>query len=211
MQFYLFSRTMYVVSNCNNCRFSWITSSWSESLGGDAVMRVSQAWRRTGSTQASCAREPQRCRRLGLGLFSAGDRRRGQGQWRRAGRGEGRCKLWTRKGERPLSKFSTSFRTFWGILSTCYHFNAIVTLRQKKCTVLARHQSSRKKITKSCHSLSWKSLVKNFKTRLQNLAERFSLAVAIMICTSSPLGGRKGKKERSTLISISISSQSHLL
>lgn len=61
-------------------------------------------------------------------------------------------------------------------------------------TVVARHQSSRKEITKSCHSLSWKSLVKNFKTRLQNLAERFSLAVAIMICTSSPLGGREGKE-----------------
>ena len=36
--------------------------------------------------------------------------------------------------------------------------------------------------------------MKNFKTRLQNLAERFSLAVAIMICTSSPLKGRRGKK-----------------
>lgn len=74
--FYLFSRTMYVVNSCNSCRFSWITSSWSESFGGDAVMRVSQAWRRVGSTQASCAREPQRCRRLGLGLFSARDRPR---------------------------------------------------------------------------------------------------------------------------------------
>lgn len=35
--------------------------------------------------------------------------------------------------------------------------------------------------------LSWKSLVKNFSTLLQNFAERFSLAVAIMIWTSSPL------------------------
>lgn len=39
----------------------------------------------------------------------------------------------------------------------------------------------------SDHLLSWKSLVKNFSTLLQNLAERFSLAVAIMIWTSSPL------------------------
>lgn len=35
--------------------------------------------------------------------------------------------------------------------------------------------------------LSWKSLVKNFNTLLQNLADKFSFAVAIMICTSSPL------------------------
>lgn len=39
------------------------------------------------------------------------------------------------------------------------------------------------------HLLSWKSLVKNFSTLLQNFAERFSLAVAIMIWTSSPLHG----------------------
>lgn len=37
------------------------------------------------------------------------------------------------------------------------------------------------------HLLSWKSLVKNFNTLLQNFAERFSLAVAIMIWTNSPL------------------------
>lgn len=52
-------------------------------------MRVSHAWRRAGSTQASWAREPQRCRRLGLGLFSAGDRARGDGQCRGAGEGRG--------------------------------------------------------------------------------------------------------------------------
>lgn len=156
--FYLFSRTMYVVSNCNSCRFSWIISSWSESLGGDVVMRVSQAWSRTGSTQASWAREPQRCRRLGLGLFSAGDRRRGQGQWKRTEeRKEGaNCEPGKGKG---FKKFSTSFWTFWEILSTCYHFNAIVTLGQKKCTVLARHQSSHtllKAVTHSAGRVWWR-------------------------------------------------------
>lgn len=41
--------------------------------------------------------------------------------------------------------------------------------------------------------LSWNSLVKNFKTRLQNFADRLSLAVAIMICTNSPLQDKRGK------------------
>lgn len=69
---YLFSRTMYVVRSCSSCLFSCTTSSWSESLGGDMVILVSQACSLTGSTQASWAREPQRRSRLGLGLFSAG-------------------------------------------------------------------------------------------------------------------------------------------
>lgn len=127
---------------------------------------------------------------------------------------EGRCRLGARKGGKKgfeqVFNFLPNFLA--GILCTCY---SVVILGQNICTVLAGHQSSHKKITKSCHSLSWKSLVKNFRTRLQNLAERFSLAVAIMICTSSPLGGRRGEKGRITLslikkTSASISSQCHL-
>lgn len=41
--------------------------------------------------------------------------------------------------------------------------------------------------------LSWKSLVKNFSTLLQNFGDRFSLAVAIIIWTSSPLKKKKPK------------------
>lgn len=70
---WLLSRTIWVVSTCRSCRFSWTTSSCSESLGGVAVMRVSQDWRRDGSTHASWARDPHRQSRLGFGLFSAGD------------------------------------------------------------------------------------------------------------------------------------------
>jgi len=179
---------MYVVSNCSSCLFSWITSSWSESLGGDAVIRVSQAWRRTGSTHASCASEPQRCRRLGLGLFSARDRPRGGGQGRRA-RGKGKASIQASLGRPSKLSLRDSLHL---VAFSCWSYTRAVD-RQS----LAGHQSSLKKITKSCHSLSWKSLVKNFKTRLQNLAERFSLAVAIMICTSSPLKGRRGKMEKS--------------
>ena len=69
---WLLSRTIWVVSTCRSCRFSCTISSCSESFGGAAVMRVSQACRREGSTQASWAREPHRHNRLGFGLFSAG-------------------------------------------------------------------------------------------------------------------------------------------
>lgn len=72
---WLLSRTIWVVSSCKSCRFSCTISSCSESFGGVAVMRVSQDWRREGSTQASWARDPHRHSRLGFGLFSAGGNR----------------------------------------------------------------------------------------------------------------------------------------
>lgn len=50
-------------------------------------------------------------------------------------------------------------------------------------SVWPRNQSS----TVLYDLLSWKSFVKNFRTLLQNLADKFSFAVAIIICTSSPL------------------------
>lgn len=68
---WLLSRTICVVSTCRSCRFSCTISSCSESFGGVAVMRVSQDWRREGSTQASWASVPHRHNRLGFGLFSA--------------------------------------------------------------------------------------------------------------------------------------------
>lgn len=52
-------------------------------------------------------------------------------------------------------------------------------------TVVSGQRHNRE--TQHNHLLSWKSLVKNFSTLLQNFAERFSLAVAIMIWTNSPL------------------------
>lgn len=70
---WLLSRTIWVVSSWRSCLFSCTTSSCSESFGGLAVIRVSHNCRRDGSTQASCAREPHKHNRLGLGLFSTGN------------------------------------------------------------------------------------------------------------------------------------------
>lgn len=176
-------------------------------------MRVNQAWRRTGSTQANCAREPQRCRRLGLGLFSARERRqkRSQSQWKKVvgGLGGEGCVNYEPLKGNDFNFPPNFFRGFSPLVSI---FILKFTVRQKIGTVLAGHQSFHKKIIKSCHSLSWKSLVKNFKTRLQNLAERFSLAVAIMICTSSPLGSKRVQKKDHINVSnnISMSPQSQV-
>ncbi len=133
---WLLSRTMYEVRSCSSCLFSCTVSSWSESLGGEAVMRLNQACSLVGSTQASWASEPHRHRRLGLGLFSA----------------EGWTQMGRVRGENQMADF---WKTLHGYL------------------------------------LSWNSLVKNFKTRLQNFADRLSLAVAIMICTNSPLQDKR--------------------
>lgn len=78
---WLLSRTIWVVRSCKSCRFSWTISSCSESLGGVAVMRVSHDCRREGSTQASCAKEPQRQSKLGFGLFSADGGGKKTSQW----------------------------------------------------------------------------------------------------------------------------------